>query len=55
MFRFIDVAPRVAPVEALLIGVAVLVGGVLLFGLTVLWAKKLAKSGASPGARRDPE
>jgi hypothetical protein len=44
MFRFADVAPRVAPMEALIIGIAVVVGGAFLFGLMVLWARKMAKS-----------
>lgn len=46
MFRFIDVAPRVEPYSALLIGFAVIVGGGLLFGLMLIWAKRLANKGA---------
>jgi hypothetical protein len=55
MFRFIDVAPRVDPSEALVIGLAVIVGGAVLFGLMLLLARKLARSGKNPGGQPSPE
>ncbi|MBF0323809.1 hypothetical protein [Magnetospirillum moscoviense] len=49
MFRFIDVAPRVDPSNALLIGIAVVIGGALLFGLMIWLAKRLAQAGRDKG------
>lgn len=54
MFRFVDVAPRIDPSSALLVGVAVVIGGGLLFGLMIWWAKRLATSKGSPGDRPGP-